>query len=338
MNLTPRKLKILNTIIKYYLEYGEPVGSKLIASEIGVSSATVRNEMAELTEIGFLEQPHTSAGRIPSGMGFRAYINESENKRKIASEQKKRFDFEFSSSDPEQLLYKVAEILSEKYACIISKPGDNSSRIKAIQFVQISRRRAVLILLSSVGTVVSRVFKCEFDLNQDMLRVFFRAFNKKLMGIELSVVTPAFLQSFAVSLGEVSALMTNAILAFYEAVKETVKTEIIVRGEANLYVQNHLSQESLSDISGLISDSSLLRETFMNLPTRISVLLGGENMFYNLRDTGIVSAKYFISGKCEGVIAIVGPIRMDYPKIISELEYAADYIGESFTEFINEDA
>ncbi len=334
--LTPRKQKILDCIINYYIKYGEPVGSKLIAGEIGVSSATVRNEMAELTEEGLLEQLHTSSGRIPSGLGFRSYIKNRETAY-IDAQKKSIFDTLFLSCGPDELLKKAASTLAGDYACIISEPGDKSTVIKAIQFAQISRRTALLILLSSAGTAKTRVFKCDFDLNQEMLRIFFRAFNEKLMGISLSEITPAFLQNFAISLGELSILMSSAIVALYESVEETSKAELIVKGQTKLFMHNSLSAQTLLAFSELINNPEQFRETLMRRTTKISVILGGDPIFPQLSDAGIVSAKYSIDKVDSGIISVIGPLRMDYPKVISELKYVANYVGESLTAFIKEE-
>lgn len=334
--LTPRKQKILNEVIKYYLEYGEPVGSKLIAGVVGVSSATVRNEMADLTEQGFLEQPHTSAGRIPSSRGFRAHIKNEENTSLLDPEVKLYFDSMLSSFDPEQLLNKASEALSYKYACMVSTPGDENSLIKTIQFVQISRRTAMLILLSSAGTTKSRIFRCEFDLNQEMLRVFFRAFNERLMGFSLKYITPAFIQSFAASLGELSALMTSAIIAFYEAVQETAKAGVIINGQTNLFVDSSINGETLLALAKLIQSPDVFRNALMERPTKISVILGGDSIFPQMTDASIVSAKYHINNKEAGVFAVIGSRRMDYPKIISEVKYVSDCVSAALNDFIKE--
>lgn len=337
MILTPRKQKILNEIIKYYLEYGEPVGSKLIAGEIGVSSATVRNEMADLTEQGFLEQPHTSAGRIPSSLGFRSYIKSKEEVATLEPQVKNYFDSMLTSFDPEQLLSKASEALSHRYACMVSTPGDEYSLIKAIQFVQISRRTAMLILLSSAGTTKSRIFKCDFDLNQEMLRVFFRLFNERLMGISLNYITPTFIQSFSNSLGEMAILMTSAIVALYEAAQETSKAGVIINGQTNLFVDTSFDSQTLLSLSELIQAPDIFRNTLMNRPTKISVILGGDSIFPHMTQASIVSAKYSINGRDAGVFAVIGPLRMDYPKIITEIKYVANCVSAALTDFIREE-
>ncbi|MFI3206434.1 MAG: heat-inducible transcription repressor HrcA, partial [Clostridia bacterium] len=309
--------------------------SKLISAEIGVSSATVRNEMAELTELGFLEQPHTSAGRIPSSSGFREYI---QNQNNLIDKSKMLYiNSVLDLSDPEELLEKASQILSYNHACIVTTPGDNNTLIKAVQFVQISRRTAMLILLSSAGTTKSRIFKCDFDLNQEMLRIFFRAFNEQLMGLPLLKITPAYLKGFSVSLGNMSVLMITAISALYSAVKETIKAGVIVHGQTKLFLQKAFSAKSFLALSELINSPEYFRTTLLERPSKISIILGGEPVFPEFTDAGIISSKYSINGEDAGVFAIVGPIRMDYPKIIAELRYVSDYVGNALSKFISEE-
>ncbi len=337
MDLSNRQQLILNYIIKHYLDYGEPVGSKLIAEEVGVSSATIRNEMAELTELGFLEQPHTSAGRIPSSLGFRTFIKSKDSVYEISKEEKIYFDTLLSNSDPEYLLDKAAEALSHTYTCAVSTQGDGNSTIKAVQFVQISRRSAMLILLSSSGTIKTRLFRVDFDLNTEMLRVFFRVFNEKLMGLRMSDISVNFLQQLSISFGNMSALMATALMALYECAKETMTADVIVKGQTRLFVGSHLSESSMVTVSEMFQNPETFRSKFMNLPKQVCVIPGGYTVFPTLRDTGIVSSKYYIDGKESGVFVIIGPVRMDYPKIISQLKYVSDYVGNTLTRFINEE-
>ncbi len=335
--LTARKQKILDTIIKYYLKYGEPVGSKLIASEIGVSSATIRNEMAELTEQGLLEQPHTSAGRIPSGSGFREHIKTKAETDSLDTNVKAYFDERLSSFDPEQLIERATEALAHKYSCIASLPSDENSIIKTIQFVQISRRKAMIILLSSDGTTKNRIFRCDFDLNQEMLRIFFRVFNEQLMGKRLLEVTPSFLQKFSFSLGEMSVLMTSAIVALYEAVTELSKPKVLFKGQTNLYVDTSINTDNLLSLSKLIQTPETVKTALMQIPSKVAVIIGGDNNFPLLNQVSIVSAKYSINAKETGVFAVIGPLRMDYPKIISEVKYVADCVSAALTDFIKDE-
>ena len=238
MELTPRKERILSSVVAGYIKSGEPVGSKAIADEVGVSSATVRNEMAGLIELGLLEQPHTSAGRIPSQKGYREYVDHLMKVPELKEEERRAFDSMLLSGsyDPEKLLGRASRLLSGVTRCvgIATTPSGDAARVKAVQFVQTSRRTAMLILMSSAGTMKNRVFHCDFDLTNDILRVFFRVFNGKLAGKAVADITPALLQGIGVSLGQMYVLMGAPMRALLEVARDTMGTEVFLGGQMNL--------------------------------------------------------------------------------------------------------
>ncbi len=237
MELTPRKERILSSVVAGYVKSGEPVGSKAVAEEVGVSSATVRNEMADLIELGLLEQPHTSAGRVPSQKGYREYVDRLMEVPPVKEEERRVFDSMLLSGsyEPEQLLGRAARLLAGATRCaaVATTPSGDTAQVRAVQFVQTSRRTAMLILMSSAGTMKTRVFHCDFDLTNDILRVFFRVFNGKLAGKNVSDITPAFLQGVGVSLGEMYVLMGAPLRALLEVARDTMGTEVLLAGQMN---------------------------------------------------------------------------------------------------------
>lgn len=330
---------MLSCVVKYYTDYGEPVGSKLIADEMGVSSATVRNVMAELTEQGLLEQPHTSAGRIPSPLGYREYLNSSLEDLPVNREEKLYFDSLLSSGAPdmENLLSKAATALASRHICAVTTPGGADAKIKAVQFVQLSRRTGMLILLSSAGTMKNRLFQCEFDLSPEIMRIFFRVFNEKVAGRSVAEITPAFVQSLAVSFGELSMLMTSALLSLFEASEETLRSDVVVKGQMNLLLQREFHPTSLRQMLELTQSQDEMRNLLTGRQGRLNVALGAETGCTALRDAGLVTAKYMVDGQDAGVFAVIGPMRMDYPKVISHLKYVSDYVGRTLTDFMREE-
>ena len=166
MELSTRKENVLSSIIGAYIQTGEPVGSKGIAAQLGVSSATIRNEMADLTAMGLLEQPHTSAGRVPSRAGYRVYLDRLMEKKPLSQQDARWIDSRLyaGSYDPEKLLHAASRLLAERSHClaVATTPSGRSAYVKALQFVQTSRRSAMVIMISSAGTMKSRVFKSGF--------------------------------------------------------------------------------------------------------------------------------------------------------------------------------
>ena len=238
MELTNRKQNILASIVNGYIRTGGPVGSKSIAEAAGASPATVRNEMAELTELGLLEQPHTSAGRIPSERGLREYVDNLMPAEPLSDNDRLTLDAMLAKSafDPERLPGGAAHTLASVTRClaVASAPSGISAKIKAVQFVQTSRRTAMLILISSAGTMKTKVFHCDFDLSNEIMRIFFRVLNERVVGRLVTAVNRAFIQSLAVSFNALALLMSPALLALLETAQETVKAEMHVSGQRNL--------------------------------------------------------------------------------------------------------
>ncbi len=336
--MTPRKEKILSSVVRGFVKSGEPVGSKAIADEIGVSSATVRNEMAELIDLGFLEQPHTSAGRIPSQRGYREYVDRLMAVPVLREDEKKYFDSVLAGSayEPERLLSCVCRLLADSsgYAAAVTTPSGASAKVKAVQFVQTSRRTAMLLLMSSAGTIKSRVFHCDFDLTHEMMRVFFRVFNEKLAGRDVADITPAFLQSMGVSLGEMYILVGSALRALLEAAGETLKTDVFLSGQMNLLFYPELEHRQVLD---LLERKEDLVSLLSGKPGKVTALIGGESGRPELRDSALLVSRYSVAGQDAGALALLGPMRMDYAKLTAVLRYLTGEVDKMLTLLMREE-
>ena len=341
MEMTPRKEKILSSVVNSFIKSGEPVGSRVIAEEIGVSSATVRNEMADLIELGFLEQPHTSAGRVPSQKGYREYVDHLLEVPELSEEEKRYFESALANGayEQERLLAKTVRLLSSatKFCAVATTPSGQAAKVKAVQFVQTSRRTAMLLLMSSVGTIKTRVFHCDFDLTPDILRVFFRAFNEKVTGKEVAEITPAFLQSMGVALGEFSILAGSPLMALLGVAKDTMETEFCFSGQTNLLFYPELELGGARRILDFLEREKELMELFSQKAGKTSVLIGKETGQPELFHSSVVSVRYLIEGENAGALALIGPVRMDYGRMIALLEYLAKQVGNMLTLLMQEE-
>ena len=341
MELTPRKEQILSSIVRTYTASGEPVGSKRIAEEIGFSSATVRNEMADMYEMGLLEQPHTSAGRVPSQAGYREYVNRYKGQAEIPKIMKEHIDAALLEAqfDREKLLDRASDALAAAtgFTTAATSPGGSTARIRAVQFVQISRRAAMLILMSSAGTMKTRVFHCDFDLTNEIMRIFFRLFNEKLSGKTVAEITPAFIQKLGISFGDMAMLMSSPLMALLEAAKETDKPGTITHGRMNLLLYSEYTPGWASRIVHTLDDSNELNLLLTCKVGKVSVLIGTETGRSEFRNSSIVMSRYLINDTDAGGIAVVGPMRMDYPVVSECVSYVASRVGEIFTALMNED-
>ena len=341
MQLSVRKQKILAAVIDLYIATGDPVGSKAVCDilDFSVSSATVRNELSELSEMGLLEQPHTSAGRVPSHKGYRVYIDTLMKRHPLSGEEQRYIDSLLlpSAYDPQRLLDGVARALAgmTRFAAVSITPSNSEAEIRAIQFVQTSRRTAMVILMTSAGTMKSRVFHCDFDLTPDILRVFYRVLNEKLVGLSVSTITPAYIQSLAVSLGEMSMLMSSTLMAVLDVAQDSMQAEVMMDGEMNLLFYHELDQDELRRIMNFLSRPQELSRLLMRQANNLKVLIGEETNQPELSESSVVVSRYAVGGADAGALAIIGPTRMNYGKIISNLEYLSGSVGRMLTELMD---
>ena len=341
MELTPRKERILSSVVAGYVKSGEPVGSKAVAEEVGVSSATVRNEMADLIELGLLEQPHTSAGRVPSQRGYREYVDRLMQVPNLSEEERRAFDSMLLSGsyDPERLLVRASRLLSgvTRCAAVATTPSGDAAQIRAVQFVQTSRRTAMLILMSSAGTMKNRVFHCDFDLTNDILRVFFRVFNSKVAGKNVSDITPAFLQGVGVSLGEMYVLVGAPLRALLEVARDTMGTEILLSGQMNLLFYPELGQVGARRVMDFLERREDVANLLRQKPGQVTFLIGREMNRPELDRTAVGVSRYQVEGQDAGALAMLGPVRMDYPRVAAILSYVTAQVSQQLTVLMGEE-
>ena len=337
MEISPRKEKILSSVVQGFVASGEPVGSKAIAEAIGVSSATVRSDMADLIELGLLEQPHTSAGRVPSQRGYREYVDRLMEVPVLSDAERRYFDSALTagSFDAEQLLQRSGRLLAGVTRCasVVTTPSGAQARVQAVQLVQTGRRTAMLILMSSAGTMKSRVFHCDYDLTSEMLRIFFRAFNQRVTGREVGEITPAFLQTMGVSLGEMYMLAAPALQALYETARETLQTEVILDGQMNLLFYGELEHRQ---VIGFLERREELAALLAQKPGRVIAMIGREAGYGELRDVSLLISRYTVGGQDAGALAVLGPTRVDYARITAILEYLTGAVSRMLTLLLRE--
>lgn len=340
MELTERKSKILSSVVDHFIAWGEPVGSKTIAEQIGVSSATIRNEMAELIRLGLLEQPHTSSGRVPSPKGYRQYLEDGLPGEPLTQDEKRYLDaiLQKRADDPGLLLEGVSRLLGgyTKSVSIVSAPSEGIANISAVQFVQISRRTAMLVLVTSVGTVRSRLFHCDYDLTSEILRVFFRVFNGRMVGTAIADINPAFIQSMALSLESLAMLSAPPLMALLEAAQEMFQSKLLIDGQINLMMCPELEFTDLREIYRFLEDSEAVKGLLSEARHHATAWIGPEIGLQALNETAVVMIKYRVNRQDLGTLAVLGPMRMDYKKNFQVLSYLSEQVGMILTNLMTE--
>ena len=343
MELGERKLKILNAIVESYVTTGEPIASKSLCEifDFSVSSATIRNEMAELVKLGLLEQPHTSAGRIPSHLGYRIYVDYLMKKSDISNDEKEVIDkFLLRSCDDIDNLFKASSYILAKLLNSISFSTSllcEKSYIDKIEVIKINNHVGMVILLISSGIIKNKTFVCDYTLTTDILKIFRNILNQKLTGILISEMTPAFIQTIAVSMGEMSMLLSSILASIKEAAEEALNVKINVFGQENLLLLTEFELSNIREILKFLNDKNSMKNLLCKKINNTVVTIGNENKEFALKNSTVIMSQYHLKNSCSdfGTIGILSPVRIDYSKMISTVDYVTASIGELTEKIIN---
>ncbi len=333
IELTPRKQAVLKAIVKAYIETGEPIGSKILTSliENAPSSATLRNEMSELVSMGLLEQPHTSAGRIPTSDGLKLYINNLMAKSDIIESDKEFIDLHFETINemPEKIPAKAGEILSDLtglpvIACLITP---DTAVIKSIEILNISRNTVMLLLVTNDSRTRNRMFRLD-GLSPQLLERFREIADTKIKGKPLEELTVGFMQNLVASLGIDSFGLLPLFNMVYETANEIENMTVDLSGVSRLYNVCG-NEESARRIISLIEQ----RDPIISLFERVGagVVFGKDTGFSELQSDTLIAAPFGKNDKYKGYIAVIGPNRISYEKIIPSIEYTAKKLTEVIT-------
>lgn len=337
-----RKHKILSLIVERYIRSGEPVGSKSLSADaaLGVSSATVRNDMAELTEKGYLAQPHTSAGRVPTERGYRYYVDNAMQLTPVSEQGRDliRDALSKGADSPEGILQCAADILSRLTDCVAlaASPGGEGARIRRISFVPTGAHAGMAVVIASSGVISTRLFRCEFLLTPEILQVFDKALNETFAGIPLISVTRPFVQTAAAGFGELSLFMTSPLMAVMEACSQAAQTSVYHSGYGRLMNAAQTGFGSTYRLWEFLQNRHDVAAMLEKLPQTSSVTIGSENSRTELSHGAVASVRYTVDDAVTGVLAVIGPLRMDYARTLSVLNCVSEYVGELIGELIED--
>jgi len=327
-----RKIKILKAIVEAYIESGEPVGSKALCSllDFPVSSATVRNEMAELSDMGYLTQPYTSAGRVPSENGYRYYVESLMEKKSLGSNERLFIDdaLEESADDPEKLLSAAAQIVAKMAnACVIvTAPSSESARIHSLKFVRTGRHTCMVVLISSSGLIKTKLFKCDYVITQDIVGIYETIFNRSMDGLPVKGITPAFVQTIAVEMGELAMLVPSVLGAIMEACSGVSGFSMAVSGRVNLLVNRETDLNSMRELTAFLHSDEVLESLIIGIKDK-SIKIGSEIGFNALRNYSVISLPYMIESGSGGLMTAIVPMRSDYSYVMSVIEYVTECVS-----------
>ena len=336
MELPDRKMRILKAIVRNYLETGEPVGSRTISklTDLKLSSATIRNEMADLEEMGLITQPHTSAGRIPTDAGYRLYVDDmlSSERRELQDERKELLDMRellIQRQDRlEIMLQKVAKTLavSTNYASMISSPTTRSSKIKFIQLSQVDPHNVLAVIVIEGNLIRNKVIPVDEELSAENMLKLNMLLNTNLCGLAVEEITLGLIEGIKRNAGIHTAIINDVIDAAAEIVRSEEELKIYTSGANNIFKYPELADhqrasEIISDFEEKQALGSIVQETLAADGQKgIQVYIGDEMPVARMRDCSVVTATYELGEGMKGTIGIIGPKRMDYDKVVSVLQ------------------
>lgn len=340
MELNERKQKILEAIIRNYMETGEPVGSRTVSkyTDLNLSSATIRNEMSDLEEMGYILQPHTSAGRIPSDKAYRLYVDTIlQRKDEEVSDMKELMVEKADKID--LLLQQVAKLLAQNtnYTSMVTKPKYQHKRIKFIQLNQMSERQLLVIVVLDNNHVSNKFINLMADADENVIAQMNFLMNTALTGLDFTEINMAIMQQIKEKAGEYGELASSILDCISEVMTEEDDSEIYTSGATNILKYPELSdKEKMTGLLSTFEEKQMLSAWANDEPPEddkehgIQVYIGEESPVESMKDCSVVTATYRIKEGVYGKIGIVGPKRMDYEKVVGTLENCMQQLDDIF--------
>lgn len=340
MELSERKQKILRAVVESYVRTAEPVGSKAILelADLNVSSATIRNELADLTEQGYLEQPHTSAGRIPSPKGYRLYVNELMEEQRLSLEETRQINeaLHLKMQELDKVIDQAGRMVSQltNYPAFALAGGARRTTIRRFDLILVDINSFIVVVMTDNNVVKNKLIRLPTDLSEPQLQLLTTLLNSSFVGKTLDQLTPELMRVAEHAAGSSYGLISLVVSFAIEVLDDMENSPVFTAGTS--HILDHPEYQDVGKAQKLMSylseDQSLVQS--LALPAmgddNTRILIGPENVADELKDTSVVLASYDIGDGLKGVIGVVGPTRMDYAKVAAKLSYVADGLSKLF--------
>lgn len=340
MELSERKKKILRAVVESYVQTAEPVGSKAILelADLNVSSATIRNELADLTEMGYLEQPHTSAGRIPSPKGYRLYVNELMEEQRLSLEETRQINeaLNLKMKELDKVIDQAGRMVSQltNYPAFALAGGARRTAIRRFDLIMVDVNSFIVVVMTDNNVVKNKLIHLPTELSEPQLQLLTTLLNSSFVGKTLEELTPELMRVAEHAAGSSYGLISLVVSFAMEVLDDMENSPVYTAGTSHI-----LNQPEYQDVGKAqklmtyLSDDQSLAHS-LAIPTmgdeNTRILIGPENVADELKDTSVVLASYDIGDGMRGVIGVVGPTRMDYAKVAAKLSYVADGLSKLF--------
>ena len=322
MAIDDRKIRILEAIINDYINTGEPVGSRTIAKryDLGVGSATIRNEMSDLEDMGYLEQPHTSAGRVPSSKGYRLYVDNLMQRSKLSIDEElriKKYLIDCAMLEVDKIVKQASTLLSEltNLTCVVQTPSVRQSYIKSVQLLMVDEFNLVSVIVTDSGVIKNHRIKVAKVPSVEELQTINKVINSRLQNLTIDEINLEVINNLK-SVGY-DDLFNAIVTALYDSLKEENSSEIFMEGTTNIFnYQEYNDIESAKEILNLLYNKDYVIE-LIEPKGDITIKIGDENYIPGAKNCSVISAEYSLGDRPIGTIGLIGPQRINYSRVIS---------------------
>ncbi|MBR5516496.1 MAG: heat-inducible transcription repressor HrcA [Firmicutes bacterium] len=338
MELTERKLRILQAIISDYVKTAEPVGSRTISKkyDLGISPATIRNEMADLEEMGYLTHPHTSAGRVPSDMAYRLYVNALMEKKELSKEEKHVIAERLHSNvyEFEKTIEHAATVLSEitNLTSFALTPSKNEDALKFINLLPVDENTVVLMIVSESGKISNTALNISVPYTEENLQLLAKTMTYNYKGKSISeVLKNNIIESFESDITAMSGLAANVMPNFMRTLEDMLNVNLYMEGLTNIFdIPEYNDLQKAKNFISMLSQKEDFTRKLIEREDGVIVTIGTENADDVMNDCALITASYHVDGKLVGKIGVIGPTRMKYGEVTSIIEYLTDNLSDTF--------
>lgn len=340
MQMDERKKKILRAIVQDYITTAEPVGSRTIARkfDLGISPATIRNEMADMEELGLIEQPHTSSGRIPSDAGYRYYVDCLMEHPKLSKDEKGVIERETLKgiAEIQEVISHTSKLLSQltHLTSIVVGPQKGKSSFSQMHFLPYQPGQAIMVIVKENGAVENQIVDIGENVTAEELQRIATVFNQKMRGHSLSEVRRSLLHEIYSELTRQRSLIDNALELLSVVLNNSgdEPNKVYLGGTLNMLNQPEFQDvEKIRNLFQIFEEGEQIKKVLHPAAGGLTVTIGGENSLKELQDCSVISATYRVEGEALGMIGLIGPTRMDYSRAIAMVDYMTRTLNELLT-------
>lgn len=328
-----RKLRILTAVVDAYILTGEPVGSKTIMGTVKASSATIRNEMAELEKQGYLEQPHTSAGRVPTYMGYRLYVDELLKTDPLSDDERELINSMMPSDNmtDDEIIKNASLALAEltKCATVVANSTPKFSIISKVEVIPTGKRMYVILMITSSGSIKNKVCRLEFDLTHEQLDFFSQFMQEHLEGVEVQSLSDELLDRLETALGTYMTVLSPLVSEIMKMSREMTAEQYSMNGELNLLTCSDFDQ---GEIMTFLDHKREVAEFLSSSFGGLQVMFSNEKDGFVISNSSIITSPFSKGGRQAGTLGLIGPMRIDYAKYIPYLEYFTEQLSKMLSQ------